>query len=290
MRAVAEYVMRGRNQALWVSVLCASTPVLCWLSAAILALATLRRGPTEGAYLAAWAALPAGFVLAVMGQVEPLGLVLGTPALAALLRWSMSWQLTLNAATALGALYGLLMLMLAGNYLGTVVEAYGEAYLELQKALVPSEEPAALQAHTVAGGVGLFFALTFVGCLGLARWWQASLYNPGGFRQEFHNLRFGAAITVLLAVAMFALSAGGFAYLPWVAMITLPLTISGLSVVHAWCAHRALGSGWLAVFYLAWLFWKPVGVFVIGLAVADSWLDFRSRWKQRPDEEDSDNE
>ncbi len=75
MRAVAEYVMRGRNQALWVSVIGASTLMFSWLSAAVLALVTLRRGPGDGVYILAWAVLPAGFLLAVFGEMGPLGMI-----------------------------------------------------------------------------------------------------------------------------------------------------------------------------------------------------------------------
>ena len=64
--------MRGRTQALWVAVLGAGTLMFSWLSAAVLALVTLRKGPAEGGYLLAWAALPAGFLLAVFGDIGQL--------------------------------------------------------------------------------------------------------------------------------------------------------------------------------------------------------------------------
>ncbi len=42
MKVVAEYVMRGRNQAVLVSVLGASSLMFSWISAAVLALVTLQ--------------------------------------------------------------------------------------------------------------------------------------------------------------------------------------------------------------------------------------------------------
>ena len=60
--------------------------------------------------------------------------------------------------------------------------------------------------------------------------------------------------------------------------------------MHARAAYRGYGSGYLTLFYLLWVLLDPVKMIVIGLAVADSLVDFRSRWQQKPDRKDSDNE
>ena len=48
MRGVAEYVMRGRTQALLVAVITAGIPMFFWVSAAAVGLVTLRRGVRDG--------------------------------------------------------------------------------------------------------------------------------------------------------------------------------------------------------------------------------------------------
>jgi hypothetical protein len=63
-------------------------------------------------------------------------------------------------------------------------------------------------------------------------------------------------------------------------LFAVPLSVAGLGFVHARAAHRKLGFGWLGVFYVLWLLLDPVKLIVIGVAVADSWFDFRSRWQQ----------
>ncbi len=283
--------MRGRNQALWVSVLGASTLLFSWLSAAVLALVTLRRGPTEGAYILAWAVLPAGFLLAVFGDVGPLGMIVGTTALAMMLRWTASWPLTLFGASLVGAITGLGMLWLGVNYLEQLATFFAEVFADLGAQLSQDGEPVELQAPgiaTIAGMLGLMNAVSCVLCLLLARWWQAALYNPGGFSQEFHSLRYSPQASTALVVLMLLVSTYGLEYRPWAVLISVPLSIAGLSVVHARAAYRKLGKGWLTVFYLLWVLLDPVKLIVIGVAVADSWINFRSRWKQLPVKKDED--
>ncbi len=286
--------MRGRNQALWVSVLGASTLMFSWLSAAVLALVTLRKGPGEGVYLLAWAILPAGFVLGVFGDAGPLGLILGTTALAVTLRWTVSWQLTLCASSAVGIVTGLGMLWLGVNYLQQLEGFFAEFFANLSQQLsqqggqtVELKPPG---IDTIAGLLGLMNAMSCVLCLLLARWWQALLYNPGGFRAEFHGLRYEPAIAGTLVLLVLGVSSLGLDYRPWAVLFALPLSISGLGLVHARAAYRGYGFGYLTLFYLLWVFLDPVKLIVIGLAVADSLVDFRSRWQPKSRDEDSDNE
>ena len=51
MKGLASFVMRGRLQALVVAVAGAGSLLFCWVSAAAIALVTLRRGAGPGAWL-----------------------------------------------------------------------------------------------------------------------------------------------------------------------------------------------------------------------------------------------
>lgn len=291
MRFVAEYVLRGRSQAIWVCVLAASSLMFAWVSAAVLALVTLRRGPAEGLYILAWAVLPAGFLLAIFGDVSPLGMVVGTTVLAVTLRWSVSWPLTLAGASIVGAVTGLGMLWLGASYLQQLEAVFAEVFATIGAQLSQGENQVELQAPgvaTIAGMLGLMNAISCVLCLLLARWWQASLYNPGGFRQEFHSLRYGPAASSALLVLTLLVGTFGLEYRPWAVLFAVPLSVMGLGFIHARAARRNLGVGWLTVFYLLWLVLDPVKLIVVGVAVADSWMDFRSRWRQLPDSNNED--
>ncbi len=292
MRAVAKYVMRGRTQALWVSVIGASSLMFSWVSAAVLALVTLRRGPLEGVYILAWAVLPAGFLLAVFGDTGPLGVIVGTTALAALLRWSVSWQLTLIGASLIGAATGIGILLLGVNYLEQLAAVFAEFFASIQGQLPQGEDAVELKAPgivTIAGMLGLMNAVSCLLCLLLARWWQSLLYNPGEFRREFHGIRYSPKLATGLVLIMIVISTYGLDYRPWTVLFAVPLSIAGLALVHACAARRKLGTGWLTIFYVLWAILDPVKLIVIGVAVADSWIDFRSRWQQLPvKDEDTD--
>ena len=94
MKGLAEFVMRGRLQALLVTVAGAGSLLFCWISAAALALVTLRKGAGSGVWLFMWALLPAGTLLYAYGDSGPLALLAGTLVLALVLRATVNLSLT----------------------------------------------------------------------------------------------------------------------------------------------------------------------------------------------------
>jgi len=53
-------------------------------------------------------------------------------------------------------------------------------------------------------------------------------------------------------------------------------------LIHARAQMRGRGTGWLTVFYIAWLIFDPVKLLVVIFAIADSWFNFRQRWPTGP--------
>jgi hypothetical protein len=108
MRAIAEFIMRGRMQATLVVVVSAALPLLFWLSAAAGSLVLLRRGWSDAAGILAWALLPAiGWWY--FGEPRTLLVLLGALGLALLLRANMSWTRVLLCSVALGLVFGLVL-------------------------------------------------------------------------------------------------------------------------------------------------------------------------------------
>jgi hypothetical protein len=93
MRGLAEFIMRGRWQALAVAVLGAGSLLFGWLSAAAVALVTLRKGVTDGSWLVLWALLPALLAGWISGDIGSIILLLGTYLLAVVLRVTVSLAL-----------------------------------------------------------------------------------------------------------------------------------------------------------------------------------------------------
>lgn len=300
MKGLAEFVMRGRFQALLVTVAGAGSLLFCWISAAVVALITLRKGVGQGAWLLMWALLPAGALLVAFGDSGPLTLLLGTMTLAVILRLTVNLPLAVLASVAIGGLTGLALVAFAGESLEQIVAYFGELLATLEGQLSQGGQQVELarpNAVQIAGMLGTGTAMSATVCLLLARYWQSALYNPGGFGVEFKTLRYPATVSTALAVATMALASLGPEYRTWALICAIPLSFAGLALVHARAQWRGQGTGWMVGFYVAWLFFDPVKLLVVFAAIADSWIDFRQRWtgnpgtdvRERDDDENTDN-
>ena len=180
MKAIAEFAMRGRFQALLLTLAGSGSILFCWISAAVLALVTLRKGVGNGAQLLLWALLPSGVVLYTTGDSGPLALLLGTMLMAVVLRTTVSLPLAVLASLATGALAGVVVLTLGGHYLDQMVAVFGEFLAQLELQLSQGGETVELTRPTavqIAGMLGAGTAVSSVLCLLLARYWQAALKN-----------------------------------------------------------------------------------------------------------------
>ncbi len=282
MRVLADYVMRGRAQAVLAAVFTIGTVIFSWVGAAIVALVTLRRGSSEGSQVLLWALIPA-LVLAAWGDTGPVTTLLGVTLAAIVLRNTTSWSLALVAAVASGLLTGLMLLTLGQGYLEEVLGLF-TSVIEQINSQADGQEQATIALPTaamIAGLLGLSNAASVVMCLMLARWWQAMLYNPGGFRDEFHQLRLSPLLVMLLIVVGMGLTALGADYHAWALIVALPLLFAGLALVHGVAARRQLGGGFMAAFYIALLMLHPLKLLLLLLAVVDSLINIRGYIKPR---------
>ena len=106
MRGLAEFIMRGRWQALAVAVVGAGSLLFGWLSAAAIALVTLRKGVIDGSWLVLWALLPALLAAWMSGDIGSVVLLAGTFVLAVTLRVTVSLGLAILASVGLGLIGG----------------------------------------------------------------------------------------------------------------------------------------------------------------------------------------
>ena len=283
MRAVAEFIMRGRMQATLVVVGSAALPLLFWLSAAAGCLVLLRRGLKDAAGVLVWALLPA-LVWWYFGEPRTLLVLLGALGLALVLRAGGSWSRVLLCSVALGLVYGLVLGSQYREFLEAVAaelqkllpQALGELHQQL-----PVEERARLDALLVPVLTGLLASVLQIVsllCLILGRYWQAALYNPGGFGLEFRALRLPPALAMGLLVCMLLGPNVG----PQLAMLTplcsVPLAFAGLALLHGLVFVGRLGKFWLVGMYIGLLlFMQLIYPLLVALAIVDSLIDFRGR-------------
>jgi len=285
MRGLAEFIMRGRWQALAVAALGAGSLLFGWISASAVALVTLRKGLTEGMWLTLWALLPAGLIAWFSGDSGSVLLLLGAFCLAATLRESVSLPLAVVVSVLVGFASGAALLLFSTEFLQQLVEVFNAVITQLEAGLqtdgaveVSLDRPSTVQiAGMLAAGNSAMTVLSLL----LGRYWQALLYNPGGFRREFHELRlpphWTLGLTILALVLWFALPD----YTGWAAVAAVPLMFCGFALVHARAAVAGQGTGWLTALYLLWLVIDPVKLALLGIVVIDAVLNFRGRWKNR---------
>jgi hypothetical protein len=274
-------------------------PPLSYFSGAAVSLVTLRLGVAQGLQVVIGAALVSGLIL---------GLLTGSPLAGfgfVLVLWlplwllSLIWRTTISLPVTLLALGGWAMVILAVIY-GLVDDPASWWQQHLDKGLQPMLESAGVEADSeegrhlvqtmsafMTGIVTASYILSLAVCLLIARWWQAMLYNPGGFRKEFHVLRLGRlAGAVMLALLLLAsLQAGVVTMLARdMLMVMLALfLLPGLALVHYLVAWRKASIGWLIVMYGLLLFALPqTGAVLTLLAFADVWLNIRTRLQARP--------
>ncbi|HBW84355.1 MAG TPA: hypothetical protein DEF79_09990 [Gammaproteobacteria bacterium] len=270
MRGLAEYVMTGRRQAVIAVVLLGLIPLVNLLNPVVVGLIALRRGLQEVVIVFAWAVLPVA-AWAAAGDVVPLIMLFGITGLALLLRETESWELTLLAAIAVG-------ISVEGYF--RVQPAVIDALMAQLEQYVRSSSSQDLRLEAVStvmlSVIGAVYMLISVLLLMTARWMQALLFNPGGFRMEFHSLRIKRNVALgLLAVALLS-GSGVIVPESWILYFLMPHVFAGIALVHAVVKMRSLPVLLLVTFYI--LLMLPVAVqLVVLLALADSWFDFRSR-------------
>jgi len=272
--------MRGRSQAVIVAVVTSGIPMLFWIAAAAVGLVTLRRGMKDGGIVCLWALIPAA-VVAGLGEIMPLIAMPGMLLLAWVLRVSASWSWTLVGSAGMALLFSAGLISVGEAYLDEITRLFTQVFEDIDTS---GEAGAVLIPPTkveVAGMFGLVHGVTLVVCLLIARWWQAMLFNPGGFGHEFKALRLSSVQGVGLILSALALGMMGPEFRLWSWIPLTPLLFSGVGLIHNMVA-RTGRSGLLGVFYAALIILPPVKQLLVVLAVMDSWMDFRARWRRPP--------
>ncbi|MCB1691858.1 MAG: hypothetical protein KDI19_03785 [Pseudomonadales bacterium] len=283
MRSFAEFVMRGRMQAVWVCLLTGALPVFNVVPAAVVALVMLRRGAVEGTMLLGLSALPlAGWVYAYE-DTGPILVLFGTGIAAAILRATMSWELTLAWAAIAGGISSLVFQFAVPDAVTELVSSYKEVVQMMHREITDNEARQAL-----LGFYGVGQAYTIVLLTVLARWWQSMLYNPGGFQQEFHRLRLSPALSSVLVLGIAAIVLmSNPAFSRWLLLLTVPLVVSGIALLHWVVKQRELSRSWLVTFYLLFFlmmqFMYPI---MTSVGLLDSWMNVRARLERKSDDEE----
>lgn len=293
VKPLASYIMTGRMHAITAVVGFAALaflfPPSTLFSGAALALVTLRLGAAHGLVVLGGSTLAMLIIsLLTLGQIWT-GLAYSvsqwTPLMifALILRYTVSLSLTLQIAIALGLLVVLgvhLTLPDSTQYWMQLLDQY------LRPTMIQAQIPATSidsafekAAQLMTGAFISSMLLSLALNLMLARWWQSLLYNPGGFRDEFIDLRLGTtAGVVALGLFLAALLTENHLFTE-LAMVSVALFfLQGVAIIHNISGRTKNPIIWLVGFYVILIFaliQMVAGVCALG--VIDTFTNIRAR-------------
>ena len=214
--------------------------------------------------------------------------------------WVLAMSLRRTASPVrsilLAMLFGLLLLL--GFYLA--VEDPTQWWLGMLRQLlepmlqqIPEAELLQIEANMLvlaaqmSGMMAAGMMASLLGCLLLGRWWQAQLFNPGGFGDEFRRLQLGqklAAIALAFAAAnmLWQLGEPGVAsglLRDLLVLAQVAFALQGVAVAHTLVYRKKVHRGWLIAMYVLLLLFMGQTVLLLAIVgVFDNWFDFRSKF------------
>jgi len=279
---LASFILKGPSQAALVAasmaILGLAVPPAAWVSAAAIVLVTLVSGPKNGLITTAFSLLGAGVFAYLIFSSPMVALVF------VLLAWLPAWMVasvlrqTVSMAYSLQVLTAMALLTVVMVY--TLAPNIGEHWREPLDSITLAELKQT-EDWLIAFLPGLFVSSIMFGTLLsvlLARWWQATFYNPGGFGEEFRSLNLGkfsalCASTILLL----AMLIGNVFSMALLAVVSVLYSVQALSLLHAVIKIRQVNGAWLFATYLMMFFIPQVLLLLILISVADPWLNIRRR-------------
>jgi len=292
MDFIAAYIMRGRLQAMIVAsslaLLSLIMPPVSVVSSAAVALVTLRLGAMEGLYVLGCSSLAAGLLgLLLLGNYQ-------FALIYALVLWLPVWLISivlregrhLSLAVEIAVLLGVFAVIGCYLYNPNMVAIWNALFAQMLPSRLPPGTPIEdfkrttdLLAHFMTGvaAAGTVFSLLFG--LFLGRWWQANLYNPGGFKTEYLSLRMHPRLAIgsmgVIAVAL--ITSGTVSEIAWNATILLFVLYSvvGTAVLHTLFAAMKLARFTVPMLYIT-LFLIPHALLLVAVVgLVDAWLNLR---------------
>ena len=288
MNFLATYIMRGRIQAMIVAtslaLLSLMMPPVSVLSSATVALVTLRLGAKEGLTIFGCSSLATAILgFLVIGSFQfalMYVMVLWLPVwlIAIVLRESRSLFLTIEIAVWVGVI-GVIGFYLYDADPATLWKSILTQMIPVEAPVVDLQQKMDMLVHYMTGIIAAGSVCGLLFGLFLGRWWQANLYNPGGFKQEFlflqckGRLSVGAFALVGIAVA----TSGVISEIVWNTTILLFVlfAVTGTAVLHTVFSKMKLERFIVPMLYIT-LFLIPHAILLVALVgLSDPWLNLR---------------
>jgi len=294
MISLARFILKGYSQAALVAASLAMLglllPPVAWMSGAAVALVTLVNGHRNGLLVTAIAgigtAVFSGLILSIPQLAIYYVLLVWLPVVmvAVVLRKTVSLVLCLQLIAGV-SLLGIIVLYVFFPDFGEIwrssLNMMADDLIANSNGTLDNEQLQLIIDQVVSLLPGFFASSFMIGTmisLYLARWWQAVIYNPGGFGKEFRAINLGKATAfIALAIAITASLIRADIFNAMLLVVFALYLNQGIAVLHAVFAGKQFHAVWLFMIYLL-MFFIPHTVVLLALAgLADTWIDFRRR-------------
>ncbi len=282
MRALAQLIASGRMQA---GIVAFFGNIIPFISPAAVSLVTLTKGLSDGLVLSLYAITPLIIILVYVSDANTVVIMLSIFTVFCVLiasnimRLRSSWPEALVFIVIFSAISTIFASIFFNNSLVALENIIRDFFKDSQQ----HNDSFLIGRPFLLGVAGYVIALTSIVSVILGRWWQAMLYNPGGFKLEFHQLRFSSVFSVTILIGIFVCEFFLKGYTSWSSLLSLPLMLSGIALLHYSASLYQLSSFWLVGFYLALLFLSPLSIMLVGIGILDSIFNIRPkliRYKQ----------
>jgi len=262
MRALAQLISSGRIQAGMVAFF---GNIIPFISPAAVSLVTLTKGLSDGLVLSLYAITPLTIILIFATDANTVVTMLSIFTVfcvligSSIMRLRSSWQEVLVFIVVFSAI----STMFASIFFNHSLVALENIIKEFFKDSQNFNDNFLIGRAFLLGVAGYVIALTSIVSVILGRWWQAMLYNPGGFKLEL--------------IGMFICEFFLEGYTSWSSLFGLPLMLGGIALLHYSVTLYQLSSFWLVGFYLALLFLSPLSIMLVGIGFLDSIFNIRPK-------------
>ena len=291
MRRFGNYLLTSRWHAIGLVSLTAVASF--YLSSIFVALAVLRRGGRFGLQVIVGSLLVVVLAVALIQKVAVIEVLLNALqawlpvwCCAMVLRNTESQGAMTMVAGVFGAIFIVLIYVLVDDVpvwwqswfndllnLITAGDVTGEAAARIEQLRADVARIAPMLNPLIIS----FLVLRLITVVLIGRWWQAKLFNPGGFRVEFYALRLPRFLVYLAMLALAVLLIGDAPRLMPVRdllwLLVIVYLFQGISSVHRLVRGRELSTAWLFAMYgLLVILFPHMIVFVACIGMGDSWM------------------
>jgi hypothetical protein len=299
LRRFTDFILQGRFQAMGTAFVLAFIPVIGTVSILIAALVTLRKNIVEGGLVFVAASLPLliqYIAVPAENQNEMLlyiiVIMLMTNVLtwffAVLLRLYGSWNPIMEASILIGFLaIGLIHILYPDiqDWWVKQFSAYFGKTLEVVDSLrsESAQQDLRLELMTVAKRYATGFAAASILInvllqLAIARWWQATIFNPGGLPKELQQIRLGYAAAGLFVVMLLLSYFKNSLALDMMPLLYVIFALVGLSFLHYAVSFTKVSWLWITLVYMGIIGLFPFSLMVVAvIGLFDIGLNFRNR-------------